>query len=92
MEFLNAFLSPEFTQPLFLTLLLVLNNILVCKWMTRNHSNVLQRVKHAHSAERVRATETINALRGIIYAFKDAQQLESLDLERQRQQAEDRQI
>ena len=53
--------------------LVILSNIFTYKFVTREHTSMMETVLSSHHAERSRATEVINALRGIIYAFSDAQ-------------------
>jgi len=58
--------------PFLVMLGMVLNNLVTYKLMKRDHAKELDMLMQTQRAERRRSTETINALRGIIWAFKDS--------------------
>jgi len=59
------------SQPVGIFTLLFLNNVLMYLVLTKSNKKNLEAMRRAHTAERVRATETIGSLRGIVHAFSD---------------------
>ena len=78
MELIQAaaieFANGPYYVPFLVILGMVLNNLIVYKLMKHDHSKDMNALQRMNRSERKRATETINALRGIIWAFQDAVQ------------------
>ena len=72
-NFWNMMTSVETLSPAFVIGLVMVNNFIVHKLCRRQQDKAIHEVNRANHAERLRACETINALRGVIYAFSDAQ-------------------
>lgn len=71
---MSEFSNGPYYLPVLVMLAMIANNLITYKLMTREGDKKLRLLSLANRSERRRSTETINALRGIIYAFSDAQQ------------------